>query len=307
MGDNRDVAKSRSAPPTPDQKRLAAQRAAAARDRIQAEQRRRRIWTIAAAVGTVVVIVAVFIVVKVALGSDVKSGKKSAVASVSLTSTLAGIPSSAFDTVGVGTTQGAPEPATENALGTSKPEVLYIGAEFCPFCAAERWPVAVALSRFGSFTNLGTTYSSPSDTNPNTPTLTFHGASYTSKYLTFVGKEVETNQVNAAGDGYTPLDKLTAAQATLFKKDANNSFPFLDMNGRFTLNSAQYDGIILAGMTPKQVANAIDTPSSTISKAVLGSANVLTARLCQVTKEQPAAVCSSSGVQTAATAIAKSS
>ena len=38
-----------------------------------------------------------------------------------------------------------------------KPEVLYVGAEYCPFCAAERWPVVVALSRFGTWSGLSAT------------------------------------------------------------------------------------------------------------------------------------------------------
>ena len=35
-----------------------------------------------------------------------------------------------------------------------KPEMLYIGAEYCPYCAAERWAMIVALSRFGTFSGL---------------------------------------------------------------------------------------------------------------------------------------------------------
>jgi hypothetical protein len=32
--------------------------------------------------------------------------------------------------------------------------MLYIGAEYCPYCAAERWPLVMALSKFGTFSNL---------------------------------------------------------------------------------------------------------------------------------------------------------
>ena len=35
-----------------------------------------------------------------------------------------------------------------------KPEVLYVGTEFCPYCAAESWSLIVALSRFGQFSGL---------------------------------------------------------------------------------------------------------------------------------------------------------
>src|SRR5205823_15010475 len=37
---------------------------------------------------------------------------------------------------------------------SGKPEVLYIGAEYCPFCAAERWSLVYALARFGTFKGL---------------------------------------------------------------------------------------------------------------------------------------------------------
>ena len=38
-------------------------------------------------------------------------------------------------------------PLTRNG----KPEVLYIGAAFCPYCAADQWSIIVALSKFGTF------------------------------------------------------------------------------------------------------------------------------------------------------------
>ena len=44
---------------------------------------------------------------------------------------------------------------------TGKPEVLFVGAEYCPFCAAERWPLIVALSRFGHFGALHNMQSAP--------------------------------------------------------------------------------------------------------------------------------------------------
>src|SRR6266542_1300741 len=74
------------------------------------------------------------------------------------------------------------------------PRVVYVGAEYCPYCAAERWPVVIALSRFGSFSNLGLAHSSSTDAFPNTSTFTFHGATYHSQYLGFDGIETETSQ-----------------------------------------------------------------------------------------------------------------
>jgi len=55
--------------------------------------------------------------------------------------------------------------------------------------------VVVALSRFGTFTNLGVTSSASNDVYPNTPTLSFHGATYNSQYLSFTGVETTSNKV----------------------------------------------------------------------------------------------------------------
>src|SRR4029079_19324163 len=89
--------------------------------------------------------------------------------------------------------QAAPAPITAPALTSGgKPKVLYVGAEYCPFCAAQRWPVVVALSRFGTWSGLRQTTSASGDVYPDPSTLSFHRAAYASDYLSFTG--VETNR-----------------------------------------------------------------------------------------------------------------
>src|SRR5438876_6623085 len=44
--------------------------------------------------------------------------------------------------------------ATRPWLDHGKPVVLYVGAQYCPFCAAERWALVLALSRFGHWAGL---------------------------------------------------------------------------------------------------------------------------------------------------------
>ena len=49
-------------------------------------------------------------------------------------------------------------PALWQASGTdgvTRPVVFFYGAEFAPYAAAQRWPVIVALSRFGTFGAVG--------------------------------------------------------------------------------------------------------------------------------------------------------
>src|SRR5579859_6089580 len=94
---------------------------------------------------------------------------------------------------------------------TGKPEFFYTGAEYCPYCAAQRWAVVVALSRFGTFSKLNQTTSSATDVYPSTPTFSFYQSAYSSQYIDFVSVEETTNQPDGSG-GYTTLQTPTADQ-----------------------------------------------------------------------------------------------
>src|SRR5258706_4760621 len=112
------------------------------------------------------------------------------------------------------------------------PEVFYMGAEYCPYCAAERWPMIIALSRFGTFSNLKTTSSSSSDVYPNTPTFTFHGATYTSQYVDFVSVETTDRNQNT-------LETPTAAQQALVNQyDTGGSIPLVDFCNPYSFYGA---------------------------------------------------------------------
>jgi hypothetical protein len=130
------------------------------------------------------------------------------------------VPAATFDAVGAGTAAGLDTVAGQPALTTGgKPEVLFIGGEYCPFCAAERWALAAALSRSGTLSGLSLIHSSPTDVYANTPTLSFAKASYTSKYLAFVPVE----WFGEAADPSTPfghvyLQQPTAQQLALFAR-----------------------------------------------------------------------------------------
>jgi Domain of unknown function (DUF929) len=286
--------------------RLAAQRSAAARERLAAAQRRRRLLTVGSAVATVVAVVAVLVIVKVVTGAgSPKSGQKATAGVSTVITEVASVPASAFDAVGVGTASAVPK-TINAALLTSggEPRVLYVGAEYCPYCAAERWALAAALYRFGIFANLGQTASSPSDVYPSTATLTFHGATYTSSYIAFTGKEIQSNQV--ANGSYTALDTLSAADQKLYSTYDSSAYfpsgggiPFIDIGGKYLLSGASYSPTVLQGKTHAQIAAALSDPTSAIAKGVDGTANLITAAICQLTKNQPRAVCTSSGVTTA--------
>ena len=176
-----------------------------------------------------------------------------------------------------------------------KPLITYVGAEYCPFCAAERWAVAVALSRFGTFENLSGTQSSGSDEFPNTQTLSFYGSSYSSPYIDFQPVEEETNQ--PSGDGYTTLQTPTAAENALVAKyDTQGSIPFLDIANRYVITGSSYSPQVLQGLSRSQIAADLSNPDSAVAQAIDGTANDITAAIATVTGNQPSSVGSSATI-----------
>ena len=261
-------------------------------------KRRQALLRVGGPVAAVLLIIGGFIAIKANQSPPAATGSASLPAGASLESALKSIPAATFDSVGTGMGIKAMTAATGAPLTVAgKPRVLYIGAEFCPYCAGERWAVVAALSRFGTFSNLGVTKSSTTDVYPGTATLSFHGATYTSAMVSFTGVETTTNIPKAGGAGYTPLDTLTAAdKATDQILNPQGFIPFVDFGNRHLITGASYDVAALQGMTQAQIVAAIYNPSTEVSKRVLGAANMMTASLCQMTRGQPAAVCRSTSV-----------
>ena len=191
---------------------------------------------------------------------------------------------------------------------TGKPEFLYMGAEYCPYCAAERWAMVVALSRFGTFSKLYQTTSSSADVFPNTPTFTFYstlyrGPVYSSSYIDFVPVETQGNVQDASGN-YPTLQTPTAAQQNLLNTyDAApytseaGSIPFIDIGNRYVLIGASYNAQDLANLQWQDIANDLADSNSAVSKDILGSANYLTAGICMMTQQQPGSVCNTPAIQ----------
>jgi hypothetical protein len=253
------------------------------------------------AVGGVLGVIAVFaaLIIAKSLQSNPKPAKKSGAAPAAVVKNATTIPASAFDTIAYQSGVGglvhiAGTPLTQGG----KPLVVYVGADYCPFCAAERWPLVAALSRFGTFRNLGATHSATADVYPDTPTFSFHGSTYTSKYLAFNAAELYGNR--PVGNTYPRLEKPTALESQLVTKyDPKGTIPFIYL-GNWIQTSASYNPQVLAGMSMSQIAQAIRNPQVVQSQAILGSANEFTAAFCQLTNGQPANVCTSKGVTAAA-------
>lgn len=259
------------------------------RTRRAARQRSSRPWWIAGGVAAVVVVA---LLAALLAGGNNSSSDLRSPAPPALVDTVASIPPRVFDAVGVGQISAVPKKIVAPPLTFGgKPLVLYIGAEYCPYCAAERWPTVIALSRFGTFSRLQLTKSASGDAFANTPTFSFHGATYQSKYVTLQAVELNT-RTGGRLDSLTPEQQQTFAtyDSPPYTSKAG-TIPFIDLGGRYLVNGATYDPSVLSGKTADEIATLLSDPKSAVAKAVIGAANTITAAVCDVTGNQPATVC----------------
>ncbi|MHB1433903.1 MAG: DUF929 family protein [Streptosporangiaceae bacterium] len=298
--------------------KIAAQQAAAKR----AETRRRTLIA-GGSVLAVLVIVVVLVIVKASGGSSASKSSSAATASAntpvatSVSQKIASVPAATLDKIGAGLVYPAAGGIYPNAIQTvksppailksnGKAQVVYVGADYCPYCAAERWALTVALSRFGTFSNLSLIHSSSTDVYPSTPTLSFYKSSYTSKYVVFSTTEAQT-VTHATLQPLTALDKTLMATYDappyVPSSQYDGSFPFVDFGNQYVIDGASYNPQTLAKLSWQQIAADLSNPNSTVAKAIGGTANHITAAICKITGNQPGNVCTSPGVTAAAGSI----
>ncbi|MGI0091274.1 MAG: DUF929 family protein [Nitrososphaerales archaeon] len=210
--------------------------------------------------------------------------------SAALYQNLSGVTTATLNAVGTGGSAVTPPTRVSGAALTNdgKPEMLYIGAEFCPYCAAERWSMVIALSKFGTFSNIEYMASSANDVFANTPTFTFVNATYTSQYISFVS--VEQLDRNSQ-----PLQSTTSTQAALMNNyDKSNSIPFIDIGNNYSVVGSQYQPSTIDGKNWTQIGGQLNNASSLITKAIDGTANTLITAICGMDGQQPSSVCGQS-------------
>ena len=261
--------------------RIVAQRAA----RRRAEVRRRLLAAIAS-ITAVLAIVAGLVVVKLNSAQPVAASESPA--SAGLARQAATVPAAVLSRVRSGlaatpleTVKTSGPPLT---IGR-KPAIVFISEESCPFCAAERWPLVVALSHFGTWSHLGSTRSSPTDVYPDTATFSFRNAQYTSRELTLRTTELTDNRGH-------PLQPLTSLDNKLIatydvppyvnSADQSGAVPFLDLANHDILAGAQYNPQVLAGLSAAQIASQLRDTSSPVAQAIDGSARVIIAAINQI-------------------------
>ena len=239
---------------------------------------------------------------------------------------LAAVRPATFDAVGTtaGTVLAAPVvpppgPAAVTLTRDGRPEILFVGSEFCPFCAAERWPLVLALTRFGRFTALRDGVSTATAAFPSLATFSFADARYVSPYLALTAVEQYSGRVGPDG-AYLPSAALTPAQAGLVAAITAQTgqgavAPVVDIAGRLVGVGSAVSPALFVGLSAGQITSQVTDPPDLPAKgdppaaappagrAVVAAANQLTAGMCAATGQRPASVCRSTGVREAAASL----
>jgi hypothetical protein len=278
----------------------------------QREQTARQRRMVMLAAGSIIVALALLVGWRVLLGTP--AAPVGGPVSAATMAAIANIPASTFAAVGAGSAQVLPTPvrAPVRTGPQGLPLVTYIGAEYCPYCAAQRWALVVALSRFGEFNGLHLSHSAGDDIYPNTPTVTFVGATYESPYLEFSSVELQSNQ--RQGSSYAPLQTPTPEQQQLLRlydappyvsASSAGAIPFVDLADQYVITGSSFDVGVLRGQTDAAIAQALSDPNSPTARAIIGSANAMTAGLCSATGGQPGDVCGEASVQALQSTLAR--
>ena len=209
------------------------------------------------------------------VGTPVSGAQLSQLRAIALNSTLA-------NNVGAGSTVNGgmpnyPTPVNDSSalVVDGKVGIVYVSADYCPYCAVNRWGLVMALMRFGNFTGLRYMESGSKDVYPDTATFTFSNASYSSGSIYL--DAVETGDINGK-----PLNAPDALQTALLTKyDSPGSIPFTVFGNRSTLVGAMVSPQALQGSSWAQIIAQLNNTSSPTSQALIGSANIFTAYICR--------------------------
>ena len=228
-------------------------------------------------------------------------------ASATIVNTVTGVPNSVAAAVGLPSTSTVAPPMVKMGQPPltidGKPGAVFIAGEFCAYCAAERWAMVMAFSKFGTFSNLKETLSSPWDAYPSTATFSFYGAYYSSSYLTLDMSEHESNDTSGL-DTRTTLQPLTPLEAALWSKyDSPEGFPFLDIGNKSFVLSPSYDPAVLSGLDQEDIASKLKNPKDLVTQDIVGTSNYLTASICAATDQKPSSVCSGPTIKQASHAM----
>jgi len=173
------------------------------------------------------------------------------------------------------------------------PLTIFLGGQFCPFCASMRWPFVKALSRFGTFSGLGQITSQQGTDGFNSI------GSYDMTKAAFRSDYVALRMVEVADVNGNPLQNPDAETAALVNQfDPQGSIPFVLVGGSYVAQ-LPYSPALLQGKTFQQILDEVNSSNpGEVGRAIDAEADGITAIICKTDGAQPTQVCEQPTIQT---------
>ena len=207
------------------------------------------------------------------------------------------VPAADLENVGIPGGVSAPVllPRQPVLTAEGKVEVAYVGGSWCPYCALGNWPLQVALSQFGTFTQLGSPVSSsPTDIYPGLKSWSFTGAHYVSKYFKLDAFETPRNGFQNGSVSYPPgLNALMKKYDRAPYTQSPGSIPFTDLGDHFLVLGSPSSVTPLLHLSQAQVSADLREPNSAVARSVDGAANYLVAAMCLTPGASSTPICAS--------------
>lgn len=163
----------------------------------------------------------------------------------------------------------APEPFKRES---KKVLVYYLGAGFCPWCAAERWSIMRALKNFGPWEGVQQDRSAErNEAFLNLPTYNFSGASLKSEHVEFVGKEFQDRN-------FQDLDHFgDEDNAIIDNYNLQGLIPFIFIGGRFARIGSGPKPEQFVGLSHDDVEKQLEAMNTNLAKEIDEEANYIAA------------------------------
>ena len=265
------------------------------RRRGRRRRRRHELALVAACVLSVAVVATSLSVVALGTHDNSRPAPPTGAALAAYYRAAVSVPDSTLETVGLPADVAVPTEVTPSLSTVATNGVVsYVGAEYCPYCALERWALLVALSKFGTFTTLDSEIlSSSSDVYPHLASWSFVGAGYESPYFNFDATELFSTKKSAHG-GYQRLATPSPAQSiALTRDDPQRELPFIDLGNRYVVLGSSASPAVLQGLSLGEIGGDLRSPANAVAQSIDGAANYLIAALCTLVRGATPSVCSS--------------
>jgi hypothetical protein len=148
------------------------------------------------------------------------------------------------------------------------PGLLLAGPDSCAACELESWAVVDALSQFGTFSDLQLSQSAVTR-RPLVRGITFRKASYGSPYVSF----------------------------GIAKSSSGVPLPSVDVANKYADVGSPTSPAAAGGLFWTTLAGSLSRPNTAVGQAIDGTAELLTAEICESTAGVPAEVCGTAAVQ----------